>query len=163
MNLNMSAFKTETDLRVPRSYRAIKPCTIILADDDQDDREFATRKFKRSRHVHDVKALPGGVDLISYMKEEGYYDHSVIRYNPMMIVLDMHMPEMNGLEVIKDIRSDSFMKEIPIIMLSSDYNRDKIIEAYKCGANGYLHKPLNVKNIERYLPQAWQWPPEELW
>ncbi len=163
MNSHMNMFKTETDLRVPRSYRVIKPCTIMLVDDDQDDREFAIRKFNRSRHVRDVKALPSGVDLISYMKEEGFYDHSVIRYNPLLIVLDMHMPKMNGLEVIEDIRSDNFMKEIPIVILSSQNDRKTVLEAYKSGANGYLHKPLNVRNIERYLPQAWQWPPEELW
>jgi len=161
--MNLSPLRSEADLRTPLPIENTKPCTIILVDDDKDDRLFAMAEFKKSAAIRDVLALPSGTDLISYMKEKGFYDHSVISYSPVLIVLDMQMPTMNGIEVLQDIRADHFLREIPIIVLSSQYDRETVREAYINGATGYLTKPFNLEEIESFLPSAWQWPPSELW
>ncbi|MCI5061218.1 MAG: response regulator [Alphaproteobacteria bacterium] len=158
----------EVDIADTQSQKSVQqisvtPCSVILVDDDMDDRNFAIKKLEKSKLVQEVLALPSGMDLISYMKQEGFYDHSVIRYSPVLILLDMQMPKMNGLDVIRDIRSDSFLKDIPIIVLSGQKHTHVIGQAFALGANGYLKKPLRLNKVEGFLPQAWQWPPPDLW
>lgn len=155
--------KSENELRVNAPFESTKPCTILLAEDDIDDQKFALETFKKTKLVKSVHTLPDGTDLINYMKQEGFYDHSIISYTPIIIVLDLEMPKMNGFEVLQDIRSDCFLCEIPIIVLSSIRNKEKISKAFQYGATGYLMKPIKPHQIEHFIENAWQWPPKELW
>jgi two-component system response regulator len=141
----------------------IKPCTIILAEDNQDDRMLAMQKFKKSNLVKDVVAVPDGMKLIDYMKKEGFYDHSIICFTPMVIVIDLQMPNKDGFEILADIKSDNFLKEIPVIVLSSLKTDESVSKAFRLGADGFLKKPLEMKRLESLLCMGWQWPPAELW
>lgn len=113
--------------------------------------------------IKDVIPLPDGADLIDYLKENGYYDHSVIRYSPLLILLDIQMPGINGYEILKELKSDPFLKEVPIVILSGLANKYPIAKAFGLGADGYLTKPLNLQKLEQFVPEGWQWPPEDLW
>lgn len=152
----------QTELQQLESKK-IEPCTIIMAEDDQDDRMHATHKFKQSNLVRDVISVPDGTKLVDYMKEEGFYDRSVMRYNPVVIVIDLQMPGMDGFEILSEIKADSFLKEIPVIVLSSLKTDQSIAKAFQLGADGFLRKPLQLKKIEAFLHMGWQWPPKELW
>lgn len=143
--------------------KEIKPCTIILAEDDQDDRMLAMHKFKSSSLVKDVVAVPDGTKLIDYMKESGFYDRSIMCYNPMVIVIDLQMPNMDGFEILSEVKSDSFMKEIPVIVLSSLKTDNSVAKAFRLGADGFLRKPLELKRLESLLYMGWQWPPADMW
>jgi response regulator RpfG family c-di-GMP phosphodiesterase len=88
------------ELKAEEKKAHIKPCTVILVEDDQDDRLLAIHKFKKSELIKDVVAVSDGTKLVAYMRHEGYYDHSIIRYNPMVIVIDLKMPNMNGFDIL---------------------------------------------------------------
>lgn len=158
---NFSANQVSSTNALPQEE--IKPCTILLVDDDLDDRFAAIRQCKTSPLVKDIVELTDGSELISYMKEYGYYDHSIIRYNPLLIVLDLQMPGVNGYEILQELKSDPFLQEVPIIVLSSLSNQYPITKALGLGANGYLTKPLNLNKLEQFIPKGWQWPPESMW
>lgn len=150
------------DIKEPQS-KEIKPCTIILAEDDQDDRLLAMHKFKSSSLVKDVVMVPDGTKLVDYMKENGFYDRSVMCYTPMVIVIDLQMPNMDGFDVLAEVKSDAFLKEIPVIVLSSLKTDESVAKAFRLGADGFLKKPLELKRLESMLYMGWQWPPADMW
>ena len=156
--------KIDTErLRPAVQPEPVKPCTIILVDDDPDDRHFAMEAFKRSEKVKDVLPLPDGEDLIGYLKERGFYDRSVLCFNPILILLDLQMPRLNGFETLAKIKYDPFLKEVPVIVLTTLTDTRKIFEAMSLGADGYLNKPLDFKKLEGFLARGWSWPPQEMW
>lgn len=140
-----------------------RACTILLVEDDWDDYFFAKDSCENSELVKDVILMPNGEELLYYLKDHGFYDHSIIRYNPLLIVLDLQMPKMNGYDVLKELKSDPFLKEVPVIVLSTLDHDQPIAKAFDHGADGYLTKPLNMRKLEKFIPQGWQWPPQEMW
>lgn len=101
------------------SEDSVSNCTIFLVEDDWDDYFFAKDSCEGSDLVKEVVLMPNGEELIYYLKEHGFYDHSVIRYNPLLVVLDLQMPKMNGYEVLKELKADPFLNEVPVIVLSA--------------------------------------------
>ena len=154
-------FKKATEENLDQE--TIKPCTIILVDDDLDDRYFTMEECKNSPLVKEIIPLRDGTDLVTYLKDNGFYDHSVIRYNQLLIVLDMQMTGINGFEILEELKADPFLKEVPIIILSSLGNKYPIAKAFGLGADGYLNKPLRLEKLEKFIPEAWEWPPESMW
>lgn len=158
-----TAMQTQTEEKNQVKREPFKPCTVILVDDDPDDRAFAIRSFEASDKVRDVLPLPDGEDLIAYLKESGFYDRSVLCFNPILILLDLQMPRMDGFGVLREVKSDPFLKDVPVVVLSTLCSMHRILEAFSLGADGYLKKPLDFKNLEDFLAMGWSWPPKELW
>lgn len=141
----------------------IEPCIILVVDDSTDDCVLMKRELEKSDYVHSVHTFQDGEYLLAYMREHGFMDHSVMVYRPMIILVDIEMPLVDGLEVIRRLKSDQFLKDIPVVAVSATESPDKLDIARKNGANGVFKKPLERWMFEHYIPQAWKWPPEDLW
>ena len=153
----------ETDIQGIQPKRTIEPCTIILVEDDIDDQIFAKKSLESSEYVKETKMLSDGQALLSYLDEQGYYDRSVMNWNPVLIVLDLNMPRVDGFDVLKEIKADPFISNIPVVVLSSIETRHKVLEAFTLGADGYMTKPLDLSKLEDFLELSWQWPPKEMY
>lgn len=118
---------------------------ILMADDDDDDSLFMIAAFKAVGLMGATRRVNNGVEIILNLKK---IIHSGSQL-PALIILDLNMPQKDGKDVLKIIRSDKRLKEIPIIIYSTSNTRSDILESYRLGCNGYIVKPNSYREIER--------------
>lgn len=117
---------------------------ILMADDDEDDSLFMIAAFKAVGLIGATKRVNNGVELIIALKEL-LQNHFVL---PALIILDLNMPQKDGKDVLKIIKSDKRLQQIPIIIYSTSATRSDILESYRLGCNGYIVKPNSYTEIE---------------
>ncbi len=131
--------------------------TILLVEDNPDDEMLALRALKRAETKNSVIVARDGQEALDYVFGTGKFDGRDPNETPQVIFLDIKLPKLNGLEVLKNIRNDQRTSLIPIVLLtSSDEERD-MVDGYKLGANSYINKPVDfdqfieqVKVLGRY-------------
>lgn len=116
-----------------------------MADDDEDDSLFMIAAFKAVGLMGATRRVNNGIELIVALKE---IIHASSRL-PALIILDLNMPQKSGKDVLKIIKSDQRLREIPIIIYSTSGARSDIMESYRLGCNGYIIKPNSYAEIER--------------
>jgi len=135
-----------------------KPVTILMADDDQDDCLLVKDAFKESRLVNDLRFVDDGEDLMDYLYHRGKYADMTLSPRPGLILLDLNMPRKDGREALKEIKSDSDLRSIPIVVLTTSKQEEDIIRSYDVGANSYVTKPVTFKGlveVMRSLGRYW--------
>ena len=115
---------------------------IILIEDDDNDAELATIALNKSIPSLDVIRLRDGEEAITFFKEM-----EEVSKKPKVILLDLKMPKVDGLEVIKEIRSIEKVKDLPVVMLTSSKEHKDIAESYDLGVNSYVVKPLSFNEF----------------
>lgn len=138
-------------------------CQIFLIEDDFDDRVLAQRELEECESVRTVMSFRDGKELTDHMRMNGFMDHSVMLYTPLMLLVDLEMPRKDGLAVIQELKSDPFLKPIPLVVITGSESQEKIRKALDLGASGVFRKPLNRHMLNSFFKDAWQWPPRELW
>jgi len=117
-----------------------EPIKILLADDDKDDQELFNEALTETKIPADLTTVDNGQELLDKLKDPA-------EPNPDIIFLDINMPVKNGKEVLKEIKKDEELKEIPTVMLStSDHSKD-VEESFEAGANLYVPKPFSIRNF----------------
>ena len=122
---------------------------IILAEDNNGDAELAIRALRRNNIVNRILHLKDGEEVLDYVFGTGSYEGRNTSELPKVILLDLKMPKVDGLEVLKRIKSDEKMKVIPIVMLTSSKEDNDIKEGYKLGVNSYIVKPVEFENFSK--------------
>ncbi|HEY8963813.1 MAG TPA: response regulator [Alphaproteobacteria bacterium] len=141
----------------------VQPCQVLLLEDDRDDQIFARRELMASDVVKEVVCFSDGDKLAAYMRDAGFMDRTVMALTPILILVDLEMPKKDGLMVIEDLKSDQFLKDIPIIVVTGTMDGDKLGQAKKLGANGVFRKPLRHSVLTDYYRSAWKWPQDDMW
>lgn len=141
----------------------IEPCQVFIIDDDPDDQLLAKHEMEKSEYVKDVIVFSDGHSLTTYMHQKGFIDRSILALTPIMMVIDIEMPRKDGLQVIREIKSDPFLQPIPLIVMTGTQATDKIKQARELGADGVFRKPIRCGALNRFFRKAWKWPPETLW
>jgi len=111
--------------------------TILLVDDSPDDVALTLRAFRTNNITNKVDVAPDGEEALKYMLREGER-----RPKPVLILLDINLPKVNGLEVLRRIRADERTRHLPVVMLSTSSEDRDIVESYDLGANSYVRKPV---------------------
>jgi CheY-like chemotaxis protein len=135
-----------------------RPITILIADDDQEDRMLAEDALKESRLVNDIRFVEDGEELLEYLQHRGRYADPEGAPRPGMILLDLNMPRMDGREALKHIKSDPELRRIPVIVLTTSKAEEDIYRSYDLGVNSFIIKPVtfdSLVNIMRALEQYW--------
>ena len=115
---------------------------ILLVEDNPDDEALTLRALKSSNIANEVVVTRDGVEALDYLFGTGAYADRDTRVMPQVVLLDLKLPKMNGLDVLRRLRDDERTKPLPVVVLtSSDEERD-IIESYGLGANSYIRKPV---------------------
>jgi CheY-like chemotaxis protein len=140
-----------------------EPCRVFLVEDDPDDQMFSKRELESSELVQEVKVFSNGEDLISYMRDQGFQDHTVMCMTPTVIVVDLNMPKMDGFKILEMLKSDLFLEEIPVVVVSGELSYETIRRALDLRADGIFRKPMNVEKIQSFFSRGWQWPTREMW
>lgn len=130
---------------------------ILIVDDSPKDVELTISALTESNIANEIVVAEDGVEALDYLYKRGKYADSV-NGNLAVIMLDIKMPRMNGIEVLRHIRSDPKFNLIPVIMVTSSREEKDLVESYKLGANSYVVKPVDiVQFIEaiKVLGQYW--------
>ncbi len=146
-----------------RQREKIALCQVFLIEDDADDRALAQRSLQNSPYIKEIVSFCDGRELTDYMRERGFMDHSVLQFTPILLLVDLEMPKKDGLEVIRELKSDPFLEEIPLIVITGTESRGKLEKARELGADGVFRKPLTPNMVSRFFKDAWQWPPKDFW
>jgi len=123
---------------------------ILLVEDNPDDILLAEMAFKKNNLESKPVIARDGVEALDYL----FGDSSRCEaYPPHLILLDLKLPRVNGLEVLKRIRSDKKTRLIPVVILSSSSEEKDMLECYQCGANSYIRKPVNFEQFIEAIKQ----------
>jgi CheY-like chemotaxis protein len=132
--------------------------TIIIADDDQEDRMLAEDALKESRLVNDVRFVEDGEELLDYLLQRGRYTDPDSAPRPGMILLDLNMPRMDGREALKQIKGHPELRRIPVVVLTTSKAEEDIYRSYDLGVNSFIIKPVTFEslvNVMRVLERYW--------
>jgi len=127
--------------------------TILLAEDNPKDVELTLEALGDHNLANNVIVVRDGVETIDYLRCEGKYK---LRKpgNPAVLLLDIKMPRMDGLEVLKRIRSDNKLKTLPVVILTSSHEEQDLIKSYELGVNAYVVKPVDFTEFINAVKQV---------
>jgi len=131
---------------------------ILLVEDNENDAEMTLRSFKKNNISNQVTRLKNGAEAIDFLFATGTYSGRDINNRPRVILLDLKMPKVNGIEVLEKIKADEKTKRIPVVMFTSSKEYPDIERCYELGANSYIVKPVefdNYINIMRDIGLYW--------
>ena len=126
--------------------------TILLAEDNPKDVELTLEALSEHNLANHVVVVKDGVEAMEYLRYEGNYKLRN-QGNPAVLLLDIKMPRMNGIEVLKAVRNDDKLKTIPVVILTSSREESDLIKSYELGVNAYVVKPVNFKDFIEAIKQ----------
>ena len=129
------------------------PKVILLVEDNQDDEELALLAFKKGQVANRIVVARDGVEAIEYLMGSGRYADVPDHVLPQMVLLDLKLPKVDGLEVLRRIRSEPRTRRIPVIILTSSREEEDLIRSYDLGANSYVRKPVDFQQFVEAVRQ----------
>lgn len=130
--------------------------TILVADDDADDRQLTKEALAECRLANDIHFVNDGQELLAYLRHEGTHTEEASP-RPALILLDLNMPRMSGAEALAEIKADSSLRHIPIVILSTSRTDTDIKSTYVLGASSYIAKPVTFDGLVRALASLGQY------
>jgi len=131
---------------------------ILLVEDNPNDVELALRALKKNNLANRVFIVKDGAEALDFIFGRGAYQSRKAENGPRVILLDLKLPKVDGIEVLRSIRSDERTKYIPVVILTSSSEERDIVETYKLGVNSYIVKPVNFEkfiDVVRELGYYW--------
>ncbi len=116
---------------------------ILLVEDNPDDQTLTVRALKKANILNEIVVANNGEEALDYLFGTGAYADRDLSIMPEVILLDLRMPKIDGLEVLKRIRADERTKFLPVVILTSFLEERDLVESYKLGANSYIQKPVD--------------------
>lgn len=120
---------------------------ILLVEDNMDDAELTLRALKKHRIANSIYHVKDGAEALDFIFAEGTFSNRNINEKPKLILLDLKMPKISGLEVLKKIKSDERSKAIPVVVLTSSKEDPDVKKCYAYGVNSYIVKPVDFENF----------------
>ncbi|HEX4510674.1 MAG TPA: response regulator [Burkholderiaceae bacterium] len=122
----------------------LKP--ILLVEDDARDLELTLVALERSQLANEVVVLRDGALALDYLTRQGEHAERA-EGNPAVILLDLKLPKVNGLEVLRTVRSTPGLSSVPVVMLTSSHEESDVLESYQLGVNAYVVKPVEFRQF----------------
>ncbi|WP_373049504.1 response regulator [Vulgatibacter sp.] len=143
-----------------------RPITILMADDDPDDRMLARDAFVEARLSNVVRFVEDGEQLLDYLHRRGPWAEPGAAPRPGLILLDLNMPKKDGREALQEIKRDPVLRRIPVVVLTTSKAEEDILRTYDLGVNSFIAKPVTfaalvetVRMLGRYWFEIVELPP----
>jgi len=127
--------------------------TILLIEDNPDDELLAVRALRKNKIMNKVVVARDGAEALDYLFGTGPYEGRDMSEMPQVILLDLKLPKVDGLEVLKRLRNDERTKVIPVVVLTSSKEERDLTDSYQLGANSYIHKPVDFAQFTEAVRQ----------
>lgn len=124
---------------------------ILLIEDNESDAEMTVRVLAKNNIANRILHVKDGAAAIDYLFAEGEYSERKLEYLPKLILLDLKMPKVNGIEVLEKIKTDSITKKIPVVVLTSSKEDPDIKKCYELGVNSYVVKPVDFLQFQQAI------------
>ena len=134
-----------------RGYVTTKP--ILLVEDTPDDAELTVLSLKQAGLANDVIVVEDGVEALNYLFGEGAFAGRNVEQAPALVLLDIKMPRLDGIEVLQQVRADARTKLLPVVMLTTSNEEVDLVRAYESGANAYVRKPVSLLQFQEAVRQ----------
>jgi two-component system response regulator len=135
-----------------------RPITILMADDDADDRQLTKEAFDEARLGNDLRFVEDGVELLDYMNRRGKFTDPAQSPRPSLILLDLNMPRKDGREALRELKADPRFRAIRVIVLTTSKAEEDIARTYELTATSYITKPVTfdaLVDVVRTLGKYW--------
>lgn len=149
-------------MNVPR-----QPITILMADDDPDDRLMTQEAFAECRLGNPLQFVGDGEELLDYLHRRGVYSDDVAYPMPGLVLLDLNMPKKDGREALREIKNDPRLRAIPVVILTTSKAEEDVMRSYRDGVNSFITKPVTfsalievVQSLGKYWLQVVDLPPD---
>lgn len=127
--------------------------TILLVEDNPDDELLTLRALRQQNLANDIVVVRDGVEALEFLFAEGAYADRDATDTPSLVLLDLKLPKLDGLEVLRRIRADERTKLIPVTILTSSDEQKDLVESYNLGANSYVRKPVDFDQFTEAVRQ----------
>ena len=126
---------------------------ILLVEDNPDDEALAIRALQRNNIMNEVVVARDGVEALDYLFATGAHEGRDATALPQVVLLDLKLPRIDGLEVLRQIRSDDRTKRLPVVVLTSSTEDQDLMDSYDLGANSYIRKPVDFDQFVEAVRQ----------
>jgi two-component system, response regulator len=120
---------------------------LLLVDDSPTDAELCIRTLRKNHLANDITWVKDGEEALDFLFARGVFAGRTMDHPPKVVLLDLRLPKVDGLEVLRQVRADERLKSVPVVVLSSSKEDRDIIESYRLGANGYVSKPVEFQDF----------------
>lgn len=127
---------------------------VLLVEDNSRDAELTMRTLTRRNLANDIIRLKDGQEALDWLRADGAYTGRDTTHKPKVILLDLKLPKVSGLEVLRAIRADERLRLLPVVMMTSSREERDVIESYQLGVNGYIVKPVDFENFSAAVASA---------
>jgi two-component system, response regulator len=120
---------------------------ILLIEDNPNDVELTLRAFRKNNIVNAIHVVSDGAEALEFLFAKGRYQNRGKNHKPRIILLDLKLPKVDGLEVLKTIKGDERLKTIPVVVLTSSTEEQDIVKSHQLGVNSYIVKPTDFEKF----------------
>ena len=123
------------------------PLEILLVEDDQNDVELAVHALKKHNLANRIQVVRDGAEALDFLFARGAFSHRDINQIPRVVLLDLKLPKVDGLEVLRQVKSDPRTRKVPVVILTSSREERDVVESYNLGVNSYILKPVDFQQF----------------
>lgn len=131
---------------------------ILLVEDNESDAELTLHALERSKLINNIVRVDDGEKALDFVFCRGSFSDRLFTFPPRLILLDLKLPKVDGMQVLRQVKSDSRTRAIPVILLTASKEERDVVESYQLGVNSYIQKPVNFtafQDVVRQLGMYW--------
>lgn len=127
-------------------HRNLTSMTILIADDDHDDRLFMEQALRQNGFSQTIRFVEDGEELMEYLRCEGRFANQHIPW-PNLLILDLNMPRKNGFQALEEIKDDPKLRRLPVVVMTTSSADEDVVKTYNLGVNSFVTKPFNFSRL----------------
>jgi CheY-like chemotaxis protein len=134
-----------------RAASKARPAVILLAEDDRGDQELTRRALEEGKIRNDLRVVEDGEEALAYLYRRGKYKDPATSPRPDLLLLDLNLPRIDGRQVLEKIRSDSKLRRMAVVVLTTSRQEEDILRSYELGCNSFITKPVGMEQFIRVI------------
>lgn len=127
-------------------HRKLTTMTILIADDDADDRMFLEQALRQNGYTQVIRFVEDGEELMEYLRRDGRYVEKNVPW-PNLLILDLNMPRKNGFQALEEVKDDPALRRLPVIVMTTSSADEDVVKTYNLGVNSFVTKPFNFNRL----------------